>query len=290
MDANVTSEVNCETSAGPFTIHLRRSWSPNGVDRAKELFTRQFYDRSHFFRVVPHFLVQFGISYTEDRALREFANSNIPDDPQLNPPIPFDEGILSFAGGGPNTRSSQLFIAYGHVPSLGKEFWETPIGQVVEGMENVRKLYAGYGDMPPWGKGPVQNKIHNWGAKYIETEYPLMDKFLECTVLSSDRDDDFADDDLAIKKYLEGIQLKINNGEESSGEDFTGVPDLSDVPIKAFEGKQYSDHLRQQVAAVNMHETEDWSNVYVAVIMILIALTVSYFVRKNSKIKATKSV
>jgi len=27
--------------------------------------------------------------------------------------------------------------------------WETPLGKVVEGMENVKKFYS-YGDMPPW--------------------------------------------------------------------------------------------------------------------------------------------
>ena len=37
-------------------------------------------------------------SYTEDEELQTFADTPIPDDPQLNPPIPFEEGIISFAG------------------------------------------------------------------------------------------------------------------------------------------------------------------------------------------------
>ena len=32
------------------------------IDRAVELFDRGYYDKSHFFRVIPNFLVQFGIS------------------------------------------------------------------------------------------------------------------------------------------------------------------------------------------------------------------------------------
>ncbi len=55
------SVVECETTAGPFAIELRKDWSPLGYDRALELFERGFYDNSHFFRVVPNFLVQFGI-------------------------------------------------------------------------------------------------------------------------------------------------------------------------------------------------------------------------------------
>jgi len=175
-----TAIVNCDTTSGPFQFHLYREWSPNGVDRAIELYEKHFFDNSHFFRVVHGFLVQFGISYSLDQALIRFGNSNIPDDPQLDPPIPFEEGIISYAGGGPNSRTSQMFIAYGPVASLGKQLWETPIGKVVKGMENVRKFYADYGDMPPWGKGPVQGKIRQEGVAYMEENYPLMDHFLEC--------------------------------------------------------------------------------------------------------------
>ena len=44
------------------------------------------------------------------------------------------------------------------IKSLGTNPWETPFGEVVEGMENAINFYS-YGDMPPWGKGPVQGKI-----------------------------------------------------------------------------------------------------------------------------------
>jgi len=127
-------------------------------------------------------LVQFGISYTQDSDLKAFADSTIMDDPQLDPPIPFDEGVISFAGSGPNSRTSHLFIAYGPVPSLGKELWETPIGTVIDGMENVRRLNSEYGDMPPWGHGPQQHKIRQGGLAYIEQEFPNLDKFISCQV------------------------------------------------------------------------------------------------------------
>ena len=181
-----TAVVLCHTSAGPFSFDLFREWSPNGVDRAIELFDKGFYDNSHFFRVVPKFLVQFGLSYTENEHLKALGDRSIPDDPQLDPPIPFEEGIISYAGSGPNSRNSQLFIAYGPVKSLGKQLWETPIGKVAKGMENIRKLYAGYGDMPPWGKAPEQQKIRNRGASYIKEDFPLLDHFETCTVRRTD--------------------------------------------------------------------------------------------------------
>ena len=144
-DAEVTAIVRCGTTKGSFEAHLYREWSPNGVDRAIELFENHFFDYSHFFRVVHGFLVQFGISYISDQDVQKLANSVIPDDPQLDPPVPFEEGIISYAGSGPNSRSSQMFIAYGPVISLGKELWETPIGKVVKGMDHVREFYGDYG-------------------------------------------------------------------------------------------------------------------------------------------------
>jgi len=127
------------------------------------------------------------MTYSKDPGLLRFANTPIPDDPQLDPRIPFVEGVISYAGSGPNSRTSQIFIAYGTVSTLGQSPWETPIGIVTEGMSNtIQKLYAEYGDMPPWGKGPVQQKIRNQGRVYIEKEFPLLDHFLECTVDKND--------------------------------------------------------------------------------------------------------
>ena len=78
--------------------YVDKDWAPLGYDRAVELFERNFYDNSHFFRVVPGFLTQFGMSYTTDHELQQFARTPILDDPQLVPPIGFKEGIVSFAG------------------------------------------------------------------------------------------------------------------------------------------------------------------------------------------------
>mmetsp|Transcript_145 Transcript_145/g.196 ORF Transcript_145/g.196 Transcript_145/m.196 type:complete len:256 (+) Transcript_145:74-841(+) len=175
--------VKCGTSTGPIVMQLHRKWSPKGYDRAVELFRRGFYDNTHFFRVVPKFLVQFGITYSTSQSLKKFANNPIPDDPKLG--IEFHEGTISYAGGGDNSRTSQLFISYGDSKSLGTQKWETPIGEIVEGMENVRKFYS-YGDMPPWGKGPVQGKIHS-GRSYIDDNFPKTDHFMKCTVETGEK-------------------------------------------------------------------------------------------------------
>jgi len=177
---NEEAIIRCGTTKGDITLHLIREWSPNGYDRAVELYERHFYDGSHFYRAVPKFLVQFGISYTKDKELQSFARKTIQDDPKHDPPIEFHPGTISYAGSGPNSRGSQMFFSYGSAGSLGRELWETPIGKVIEGMDAAEQFYS-YGDMPPWGKGPVQGKIYN-GPQYIEENFPLIDRFLKCTV------------------------------------------------------------------------------------------------------------
>ena len=42
------------------TFH--RSWSPLGYGRVLALFQDGYYDRTYLYRVVPNFLVQFGVS------------------------------------------------------------------------------------------------------------------------------------------------------------------------------------------------------------------------------------
>jgi hypothetical protein len=69
--------------------------------------------------------------------------------------------------------------------SFGTQLWETPIGRVVEGFDTVvKEFYSRYGDMPPWGNGPVQQKIHGPnGHSYITENFPLLDHMLECHVI-----------------------------------------------------------------------------------------------------------
>ncbi len=61
------------------------------------------------------FLTQFGISDRHD--MKHWHNKNIPDDPTLQRGI--KRGYLSYAGGGPNTRSTQMFIAFEDLDFLG---------------------------------------------------------------------------------------------------------------------------------------------------------------------------
>ena len=123
-------------------------------------------------------------SYTEDEDLKSFATQTINDDPQLDPKVPFEEGTISFAGSGPNSRTTHLFISYTSTNEhFGTTDWETPVGTIVNGMDVVKKLNSSYGDMPPWGNGPVQHKISTLGRRYIDEEFPNLDEIISCNIV-----------------------------------------------------------------------------------------------------------
>jgi peptidyl-prolyl cis-trans isomerase A (cyclophilin A) len=165
-------EVKFATTKGDFVVQVTRAWAPFGADRFYNLVKHGFYNDAYFFRIVPNFVVQFGLS--GDPAVNKvWADANIKDDPvtQSNRP-----GYLTFATAGPNTRTTQLFINLGNNGGLdGQGF--APFGMVTAGMDVVQKLYSGYGERPD------QHLITTQGKAYIEKNFPDIDSIKTATVV-----------------------------------------------------------------------------------------------------------
>ena len=108
-------------------VEVTRAWSPRGADRFYNLVKYHFYDGAAFFRVLPGFVVQFGIS-ARPEVSRVWENATIPDDPVTQSNL---RGTLTFATAGPNTRTTQVFINLADNTSLdGMGF--SPFGKVIE--------------------------------------------------------------------------------------------------------------------------------------------------------------
>ena len=163
--------VQFDTSQGPFTVEVVRQWAPRGADRFYELVENQFYDGARFFRVVPRFVVQFGIN-GEPRVQQFWRGMNILDDPVQQPN---KRGYLSFASAGPNTRTTQVFINLVDNSAKLDPRGFAPFGHVVEGMETVDNFYKLYGDMPPGGEGPDQGRIESEGNEYLLRNFSNLD-------------------------------------------------------------------------------------------------------------------
>jgi peptidyl-prolyl cis-trans isomerase A (cyclophilin A) len=166
-------DVKFATTKGDFVVQVTRAWAPLGADRIYNLVQHGFFTDAAFFRVVPGFIVQFGLS-ADPAVNRVWHSANIKDDPvkQSNRP-----GTITFATAGPNTRTTQLFINYGNNGGLDSQGF-APFGKVTSGMDVVEKIYSGYGERPD------QGAITNQGKAYLDKNFPNIDRIKSATVVS----------------------------------------------------------------------------------------------------------
>jgi peptidyl-prolyl cis-trans isomerase A (cyclophilin A) len=179
LTAPAVFKARFETSKGNFVMEVHRDWAPVGADRFYYLVKNGFFDDTRFFRAIDGFMVQFGLS-GDPKLSGVWREQYIYDDSvkQSN-----KRGFVSYAKGGPNTRTTQVFINFAdNGRSLDSQGF-SPFAQVVEGMDIVDQLYRGYGDGAPRGKGPDQSRIRNEGNKYLDADFPQLDKVIKATVL-----------------------------------------------------------------------------------------------------------
>ena len=144
-------------------VEVNRGDAPLGADRFYTLVKGNFYDGARFFRVVPGFIVQFGIA--GDPKVHKSRDIRFQDDPVKATNA---RGTLSFATAGPNTRTTQMFINLADNPRLdGMGF--SAFGKVVTGMDVVDRIYSGDGE------GPEQPRIEAEGNAYLEKAFPKLD-------------------------------------------------------------------------------------------------------------------
>ncbi|GAX13569.1 hypothetical protein FisN_3Lh137 [Fistulifera solaris] len=142
-------------------IEVRPDWAPIGAAHLLELVEAQFYDDCRFFRVLPNFVVQFGINGNPSIQL-EWKTKVLQDDPVKESN---KRGTLTFATSGKNTRTTQLFINLNDNAALDQQGF-APIGEVIEGMEYIDKISSNYRERPN------QGQIVNKGNAYLLQEFP----------------------------------------------------------------------------------------------------------------------
>jgi peptidyl-prolyl cis-trans isomerase A (cyclophilin A) len=163
-------KADFDTSKGMVVITVHRDWAPIGADRFYNLVKNGYFDDVRFFRVLDGFMAQFGI-HGDPAIDRVWMSANLKDDPvkQSN-----KRGFITYATGGPNTRTTQVFINYGDNASLDKQGF-APFGQVTTGMNIVDKFYSDYGEGQPGGAGPSQGALHSQGNAYLAKSFPKLD-------------------------------------------------------------------------------------------------------------------
>lgn len=171
--------VEFTTTKGNFTIDVKREHSPLAGDRFYYLVTNKYYDYNRFFRVLPEFVVQWGMRGVPiiDKA---WENLGIKDEPvKLSNTL----GALSFARAGKDSRSNQLFINLNNNERLDTSDFNDvkgfpAFGQVVKGMEVVLGINSEY------LQEPNQDSITVKGNVYLNKNFPNLDYIISTKIVS----------------------------------------------------------------------------------------------------------
>jgi peptidyl-prolyl cis-trans isomerase A (cyclophilin A) len=174
-------DVRFVTTKGDVVVRIYRDWAPMGVFRFYNLARHGFYDGSRFFRVLPGFATQFGMSGRPeiDRVWHE---RPMPDDPRR---VSNRAGTLTYAKAEADSRTTQLFFNYGENVVLDEQGF-APIGRVIDGMSALYLLHSGYGETQPQGSGPSFACILSHGNHYLSRRYGRLD-YIERTAIEHHR-------------------------------------------------------------------------------------------------------
>lgn len=168
-------EVLFETTAGNFTVKVYREWAPRGAERFYQLIKNKYYDGAPFYRVMPGFIVQFGMN--GDPAGTKYWDKSFPDDPVVQSNM---AGVVCFAKAGPNTRSTQVFINYeDNGKSLDSQGF-APFAEVIDGMKNVIAIN------PEYMEQPNQAAMARSGNAYVFSKFPEIDYIKKATFVGGD--------------------------------------------------------------------------------------------------------
>lgn len=170
--------VRFETTQGPVDIEFVPEWSPLAVARVRELAEIDYWEGARIYRVNERY-AQFG--YSGDPALdATWISAGLPDEPTR---ASNTRGTVSFARGGPGTRSAILFVNRSDNTDLDELPWNgvvgfPPVGRVVAGMDAIDGLHGGYGDEPmQW-----EDSIATLGNAFLDRAYPELDAIIDVTI------------------------------------------------------------------------------------------------------------
>jgi peptidyl-prolyl cis-trans isomerase A (cyclophilin A) len=173
------------TTKGDFVVNVHRAWSPLGADRFYNLVKYKYFNNASFFRIVPNFIVQFGMA-ADPKINSAWDSANIKDD-AVRPDIHNSKGTMVFAKTvAPNSRTTQIFINLNDNRGLDPQGF-TAFGEITEGMDIVATLYSGYGDGSDMGgHGPTQERITKEGKPYLDKNFPKLDSIKTAVIMPAD--------------------------------------------------------------------------------------------------------
>jgi peptidyl-prolyl cis-trans isomerase A (cyclophilin A) len=176
-------DVEMQTTKGTLVVRVKRDWSPRGADRFYALVRQRFFTDVAFHRTIRNFVAQFGI-HGDPAVATAWNGRTIADDTVRTSNV---RGTLSFARGGANTRSTQLYFNLVDNARLdtANTFGFPPIGRVIKGIEVLDSLnweYSGTrgGQTFP---GPRQDSLRLQGNAYLKRLFPRLDYIVRSRIV-----------------------------------------------------------------------------------------------------------
>ena len=166
-----------EPAEGIIEIHVHKQIAPKASTAFLDLVSSRHFDGNYIFRVVPGFIVQWGIESPQNGQSRtKFTKADI--DP---PPTHFDprranvRGTLNFAGG--NSGTGQVYINKADNKHLDKEKGSLPFASLEDSsMKIIDAVYDKY------EQGSGQVKAVN--SNSVEQLFPNMSRIERCWIAS----------------------------------------------------------------------------------------------------------
>jgi len=170
-----------ETTKGNFEIRSKRAWSPAAVDRLYQLIESGFYEDIAIFRVVPDFVAQFGI-HNDSSLNNAWKKYKVPDEPTIKENF---RGTISFARGGKESRTTQLFINLkSNSPRLdniniGGIKGYPGIAEITSGIDVVDNFFDEYKERPSRRQDSIQMR----GNAYLKKNFPELDYIITAYII-----------------------------------------------------------------------------------------------------------
>lgn len=171
-------QVRFYTSKGEFEVEIHRNYSPAGVDRFYSLVRHHVLDRSLFYRVIPHFVAQFGAS--DSLVISRWGNFKVLDEAVI---LSNKRGVLSYARGGKQTRNSEFFFNIQDNIRLDTSNFQglqgfPGLGKITKGLPILDSLYSGYSEKSARDYDPSYSQRKNFLKKF-----PKLDSIIRIVIL-----------------------------------------------------------------------------------------------------------
>jgi cyclophilin family peptidyl-prolyl cis-trans isomerase len=176
--APAVSHLRFETTKGAFVLELNRDWGPLGADRVYNLARLGYYNDTRLHRVRAD-IAHFGI-HGDPAVNAVWSKAELKDDP---PRSTNRRGTFALAfPARPNSRTTQIYINKTDNARSDPEAF-TVLGTVVEGMDVVDSLYAGYGEASGGGmRQGRQGPLLSGGNELMDRVYPRLDRILRVVI------------------------------------------------------------------------------------------------------------